>query len=374
MLKLLILSLSLTLTLAWRQVHAQATATVPSSFQATGYNGFISHRHFMKPVGPVRELLRDSLTSDQQRVADQAAQLAQNPSLLSIVLVERGKIIYEHYNEPARADRWFYSWSMSKSLTAYTLGTALCNGRISNLDTPAGQLSPELLGTVHGEATVRDSLMMASGVKDAQQDGEYRSGVWLQIVQQSYSGQEYLRDHSTRGQGFFGAAKSGSTFNYKNIDTTALESVVEARGGFLRQFQENIWSKVGAERGASWVLDKDKRAVAYAGFTAHTRDWARLAMWSIDQIKGDDSCMRDFMQAATRSQISNHTNTGRSFKSYGYQTYIGNFGPRDSYWWVGHGGQRVGIDPKTERIIVVSSWREDYMDQIYNLFGQWQRN
>ena len=364
--------LSISLALAWVPVHAQNT--VPSSFQATGYSGYISHRHFMKPVGPVRELARGNLTQDQQRVADQAAQLAQNNSLLSIVLVERGKIIYEHYNWPSREDRWFYSWSMSKSLTAYTLGTALCTGKIDSLDTPAAQLSPELRGTVHGEARVKDLLMMSSGAREAQPNGEYRDSAWMQITQKVYGGQEYLRDNGARGQGFFGATKSGSTFSYNNTDTLALESVVQARGGFIKQFEENIWSKIGAERGASWVLDRDKRAVAYAGFTANTRDWARLAMWSIDQLKGKDACMRDYMQAATRSQISNHSQTGRSFKSYGYQTFVGNFGPGDSYWWIGHGGQRVGIDPKTERIIVVSSWREDYMDQIYNLFGSWQRN
>ena len=166
----------------------------------------------MKPVGPVRTLRREPLTSDQQDIAARAAQLAQHSNLLSIVLLERGQIIYEHYNAPAREDRWFYSWSMSKSLTAYTLGTAWCKGRIDSLDTKAGRLSPELQGTVHGEATVRDSLMMASGVKDAQPNGEYRDSAWMQIVQQVYGGQEYLRDNSTRGQGFFGATKSGSQY------------------------------------------------------------------------------------------------------------------------------------------------------------------
>jgi len=364
-------TLTLALSLVWGS--AQAQSTVPSLLQATGYNGFISHRHFMKPVGPIRELRRDPLIPDQQRIADQAAQLAQNSSLLSIVLVERGKIIYEHYNEPARADRWFYSWSMSKSLTAYTVGTALCMGKIDSLNTPAGQLSPELSNTVYGEARVKDLLMMASGARDARQDGEYDGSSWRQIVQQSYGVQEYLQANGARGKGFFGDTKSGATFSYKNTDTLALESVVEASGGFLKQFEENVWNKIGAERGASWVLDKNDRAVAYAGFTAHTRDWARLAMWTIDQLKGDDACMRDYMLAATNQQLSNNSQTGRSFKGYGYQTFIGNFGPNSSYWWIGYGGQRVGIDPKTERIIVVSSHREDYMDKIYNLFGQWQR-
>jgi hypothetical protein len=46
--------------------------------------------------------------------------------------------------------------------------------------------------------------------------------------------------------------------------------------------------------------------------------------------------------------------------------------PRPSYWWAGFGGQRVGIDTEKKRVIVVSSWREDYMDQVYSLFERWQ--
>ena len=348
-------------------------ATVSSFSQATGFNNEVSNRHRLKPSDQTRPLTRRALNEDQQQVADRSAQLAQNASLLSILLIERGQIIYEKYNLPAREDRWFMSWSMSKSLTAYTLGTAFCKGKISSLNIAAGDLSPELKGTVYADSLVRDILMMASGAKDAQQNGEHHNQAWSRITQQVYSGQEYLHDFGQRGKGFFGVTKSGTTFSYKNIDTLALESVVESNGGFIKQFEENIWSKIGAERSASWMLDKSNRAVSFAGFTAHTRDWARLAMWSIDQIKGDDLCMRKYMRDATNAQISNYGPIGKSYKKYGYQTWIGNFGPRPSYWWVGYGGQRVGVDPENELVIVVSSWREDYMDQIHDLFGAWQR-
>lgn len=366
-LSLLVLAISLS-TQAWSQ------NTVNWFEQSTGFNGVTNQRYTMKPQGPVRELARGNLTQDQQRVADQAAQLAGHSSLLSIVLVERGKIIYEHYNYPARADRWQMSWSMSKSLAAYTLGTTMCKGQFSNLDQPAAALSPELKGTVYAEATVRDVLKMSSGAPKAVEAGEAVKGGWVRMLNQVYTGQDYVKDYGRRDKGLFGPVKSGESFNYLGIDTLALESVVEAQGGFLRQFEDNIWSKVGAERGASWLLDKNGRAIAQSGFTANTRDWARLAMWSIDQLKGDDACMRDFMRDATRQQLANYGEVGKSYRGYGYQTWIGNFGPRSSYWWVGYGGQRVGVDPEKERIIVVFSHREDYMDQIYTLFGQWQRN
>jgi CubicO group peptidase (beta-lactamase class C family) len=165
-----------TFVLVFFSQFTHAENTVNSFEQSTGFNNLTNRRYTMKPVGPVRELLRDLLTADQQRVADQAAQLAQNSSLLSVVLVERGKIIYEHYNYPARADRWQMSWSISKSLTAYTLGTAMCKGRFTNLDQPAAALSPELKGTVYAEATVRDVLKMSSGAPKAVRAGEAVEG------------------------------------------------------------------------------------------------------------------------------------------------------------------------------------------------------
>jgi len=75
----------------------------------------------------------------------------------------------------------------------------------------------------------------------------------------------------------------------------------------------------------------------------------------------------------TKPQIVNNSKVASNFKSYGYQTWVRSLENRSSYWWVGYGGQRIGIEPETERVIVVSSWREDYMDQIYDLFGAWQR-
>lgn len=358
------------------QGHAQQN-TVTSSFQASGFLTIATHRHWL-PIDreKVRPLSVKPLNEKQQWTADSASRLADNTSLLSIVLIERGQLIYEKYNWPSAEHKHMFSWSMSKSLTAYTVGSALCNGKINSIDRVSKELSPELRGSAQGDASVKHLLMMASGAADGGHgNGEHNNHAWQSIaIGQVKSGHEYVKEHGVQSQGFFGPSQPGKKFIYTNLDTLALESVVEARGGFIREFEQNIWSKVGAERRGSWVLDRDKRALTYSGFSAIPRDWARIAMWSIDQLKGSDACMREYMQAATNPQIANHSEIGKNFKQYGYQTWIGRFGPRPSYWWVGYGGQRVGIDPVTERIIVVSSWREDYMDQIYNLFGAWQRN
>jgi len=98
-------------------------------------------------------------------------------------------------------------------------------------------------------------------------------------------------------------------------------------------------------------------------------------MQAIRMQKASSSCVQDFMRSATTQQIRNRTKrSGKVFDGYGYQTWTNpNFGDRKSYWWVGYGGQRVGVDPAKERIIIVSSWREDYMPEVYDLFTNLQK-
>jgi CubicO group peptidase (beta-lactamase class C family) len=97
-------------------------------------------------------------------------------------------------------------------------------------------------------------------------------------------------------------------------------------------------------------------------------------MYTIKLKKSGTACQQQFMNDATRPQITNNGSVGRLHRAYGYQTWINSNGPRISYWWLGFGGQRVAIDPEKERILVVTSFRESYMDLVGDLFSKWQRN
>jgi CubicO group peptidase (beta-lactamase class C family) len=348
---------------------------VSQAAQASGFLSVAKNRHWT-PIDPsaIRKFNTENLSPSEKRIADRAGELVKNTSLLSLLMIEKGKIVFEHHNKPASEDKHFLSWSMSKTLTAMTVGTAFCSGKIDSLDKAASEYSSELVGTQLGASSIRNLLTMSSGVADSLSNGEFLQNAWPRIaIDQTLTGLDYIHQFGGRGAGFFKDKKPGETFNYSNLDTLALESVVNSRGGFLKEFDENIWMKIGSEKKGSWIIDKNSRAVSYAGFSATTRDWGRLAMWSIDKLKGSDVCMREFMTALTKPQIANNSKVAPNFKSYGYQTWVGNIGGRSRYWWVGYGGQRVGIEPESERIIVVSSWREDYMDQIYELFGTWQK-
>jgi CubicO group peptidase (beta-lactamase class C family) len=168
---------------------------------------------------------------------------------------------------------------------------------------------------------------------------------------------------------------SGQQFRYNSLDTFSLSEIADQNGGFFDNFESTVWQKARTESTGYWLYDNNKQAMSHSGFSATARDWARLAMYTIQQRKENNGCVSDYMKAATSPQIENSTKRiGKAFKSYGYQTWISNWKTKPAYWWIGYGGQRVGVDPATERIIVITSWREDYMGEIYDLFKAWQQN
>ncbi len=324
-------------------------------------------------------------STEDARTIESAQRMFDNNATLGLLLVDRGRIVYENYRAPAAENKPLFSWSMSKSLTAYTLGHMHCDGKVPTLDQPAATVSPALKGTVFGEAPLRHLLTMSSGSKEALHSGDHiaatpgcRPGIncdgWQMMRAQGMSGAAYLHKFPERDKTLLGnAVESGSRFAYSGLDTLALASVADSAGGFLPAFEKYIWSKIGAEAPGYWLLDKDNRAIAQAGFSATGRDWIRLALFTMRQLNSDDPCLRDFMQKATTAQIQNASKrVGNNFQNYGYQTWIFEKNGRRSYWWAGYGGQRVGVDPVSEKIIFVSSYRENYMNEIYRLFEGWQ--
>jgi CubicO group peptidase (beta-lactamase class C family) len=372
------IALLMTLLLMSQQISAASVAEV-SPTRITGGMASEFRNIKLEPKSPLVLLPTKSLNVEDQIVVDRANLLFdQNPSALEMILVDHGQVLLERYRGPADPKRPAFSMSMSKSLTAYTIGNLVCSGKIPDLNAPNATYAPVLLNTVYGEASVKNLLTMSSGVKDAPHSGDpiqrdqCQVGIdcdgWQMQRSQILTGREIIHQFPNRER------PSGSKFSYNGLDTLALSEIAEEQGGFINNFSQFIWDKAGTEAPGYWLVDKENRAIAQAGFSAVIRDWARLAMFSISQLNSANQCISNFMKDATSPQIPNKSRAvGASFGNYGYQTWVADFGPRNSYWWVGYGGQRVGVDPQKEKIIVMISQREDYMTEIYKFFSWWQR-
>lgn len=350
--------------------------TVEPRLIAGGYttlNGV--NRTIFSPAAVPKEIPQaKNLTDSQKRIIEKAKSVSESKANLSLILVQNGEIIFEHYRYPSSDHTPMMSWSMSKSLTAILIGIQHCKGNIPDLDAPVSKYVPSLSHTGYGSATVRDVLKMASGTqRPTSNAGENRFSAWREIfIDKKISLESYLREYGSRQGSLFDIIKSGSTYSYKNSDTTALEMIISATSsrGFVKEFETEIWNKLGSERFGFWLEDKDRKPVAYAGFNATGRDWIRLAMFSKSLLNSDNRCIQEYMQKATTHQI----NTDRpAFTQYGYQTWVANWVGGSSYWWRGYAGQRIAVDPKKDLIMYVGSSNDDYQSQLYNLFRDWQR-
>jgi len=293
-----------------------------------------------------------------------ANQVAKNPSNMALLVIKNGKVLHESYNHPkAHSESLFFSMSISKSLTAYSLANLICSGKV-DIHKPVGYYTSELRNTTWDSASLRDVLRMSSGAKIPKYSGQLEKNQFRNTTKHILSMNEIMHRNGER------TIEPGIKFNYMSADTSAIERVIAAvsneKNG-LKEFKTQVWDQVGAESDAKWNIDKAGALNAYAGFSATLRDWGRLGLWSLAK-NSEDSCEGRFHKEANTQQIINHKERqGKAFKGYGYQVWIRN---DHEYWWVGHGGQRVGINTEKNAVIVAFSYVEDYMTDLYKLMDE----
>ncbi|MEN9316314.1 MAG: hypothetical protein RIS35_2707 [Pseudomonadota bacterium] len=351
---------------------AQPVPPLPAPEAVTGV--WRSERHVRAEIpGSERPAVLERAAASPALARDAQALLGR-PGTLALLLIDRGRVVFEGYDKGTTERDRLMSFSIAKTMTAVAVGEALCAGAVRSLDDRADAYADVVSGTARGEASVRDLLRMASGARggDPALHGQPRPGATSAVMlgREAIAGQ--LREHGRRAVTLFGEVRPGARFAYSNLDTEALARVVEAAVGesFPEWFGRAVMVPAEPEASSYWLLDREGHAVAHAGFMATLRDWGRLAMRVLALHGGDagDDCMRDFLAEAGRRQIT--TGSGAGFAGYGYQIWTD--GPRlpgKSFWMLGFGGQRIGIDPVTRKILVSFAWRPE--DEVFQLFRNW---
>lgn len=308
-----------------------------------------------------------------------------NPAI-AMILIDKGEIIHERYRAEVTDKTPLLSYSMSKSLASMVVGKAYCAGDIKNLDAKMKEANPVLDGTVYGEASIKQILMMASGgIRGSVFSGgsPYKAGLGNPYDQHTYwSTLNQLRKFKDSQQKADGTVvKAGEEFSYKNLDTMSLAFLFPTSGErtFTNIFEKDIWQAAGAENKGYWVHDKDGYIHTMNGFHGTPRDWARVSLKILETVSSNtDDCFTNYMKAATKTQIKNTGYTmpadnwiGKGFGGYGYQFWTDNETDRDSFYLMGALGQRIAINTKKQRIMIVFSYQESYMGELYKLFAGW---
>jgi len=265
-----------------------------------------------------------------------------------VVVVKNGKVVLERYGLGRKPeDRWT-SFSVAKSVTSTLVGAAIQDGKIKGLGAPVTDYIPELKGSAYDGVTVRQLLMMSSGVKWNEDYVDPKSDVAQSTTLPLEPGKNPLVTYMSK---LPQAHEPGTQFNYSTGETDLVGILVSnAVGKPLSQYaSEKIWKPYGMERDAVWMVDPAGHERGGCCLSVTLKDYARIGQFILDGGKagGKQILPPGWVDEATTPQIKNGTRE----RGYGY------------FWWMpdngafearGIFGQSITVF-RDDRIIIVTN-------------------
>jgi CubicO group peptidase (beta-lactamase class C family) len=297
--------------------------------------------------------LTDVRFSDQGKQYDLAAYLELN-RIAGILVLQNGRVKLERYRfGNTDRTRWM-SMSIAKSITSTLVGAALKQGYIGSLSDPVTRYVPSLAGTAYDGASVRDLLMMASGVRwnetYSDPSSDRRRLLEAQISQVPGSAMAVMKSLPR-------AAPPGTKQNYNTGEIQVVAELLRAAVGrpLAMYLSERIWSKVGMEADANWWLDSPGGTeIGGSGFSATLRDYGRFGLFVLGGgiAAGDSMLPAGWVREATTPKV---LRDGTPVE-YGYLWWTGATAAsrRDgAFMATGIHGQYVYVNPVANVVIVV---------------------
>ena len=276
--------------------------------------------------------------------------------IAGILVLHEGRIKLERYRfGNTERTRWM-SMSIAKSITSTLIGAALKQGRIASLTDPVTKYVPALAGSAYDGASVRDVLMMSSGVRWTETytdpTSDRRRLLEAQISQEPGSALAVMKSLPR-------AAEPGTVNNYNTGETLiAAEIVRGAVGQTLSSYlAERIWQRFGMEADANWWLDSpDGLEIGGSGFSATLRDYGRVGLVILKRGRagGEAILPADWVREATTPKMLR----GGTPLDYGYLWWPGPTpaSRRDgAFDAAGIHGQYLYVNPAARVVIVVWS-------------------
>jgi len=241
------------------------------------------------------------------------------------------------------------SMSIAKSISSTLVGAALGQGKIRSLSDSVTRYVPALRGSAYDGVTIRDLLMMTSGVRwnETYSDptSDRRRLLDAQISQVPGSALALMKALPR-------AAEPGTRNNYNTGETQVVAEVLRAAIGqpLATYLEERIWSRFGMEADAKWWLDSpDGTEIGGSGFSATLRDFGRFGLFVLGGgVAGGDSILPTgwIEEATTPKQLRDGTHL-----DYGYLWWPGRDG---AFMAMGIHGQYLYVNPRAH--VVIAAW------------------
>jgi CubicO group peptidase (beta-lactamase class C family) len=199
----------------------------------------------------------------------------------AFLVVRDGKITYEKYLNGKSAETILPSYSVAKTMTSLVIGQLIDEKKIKESDTFVSILPEFKAGTSFDKVTIKDLLDMNSGIGVSDNYPSGPSG-WGVAIAQMYASTDinwFLKNNRKMRE------EPGTFPEYRSVNTQMLGLIVQKiTGGSLTDaYTERIWKNIGAERSATWNVDKvGGHEKAFCCFNATARDYAKVGQALMD--------------------------------------------------------------------------------------------
>ncbi len=279
-----------------------------------------------------------------------------------IIVLHKGKIVFERYYGFLEPDGTHAVMSVSKTLTG-TLGAVLVAEGVLDETKTASYYVPELSGSAFGNATIRELLDMTTALDYDEDYNNPNSRIW----EFSQAGTPYPKPENYTGaksyREFLQTVKQkgvhGKKFAYRTINTDALAWVITrvCDKPLAVLISERFWKPMGAHVEAYYQLDATGTEFAGGGFDASLRDLAAFG----EMIRNDGFFNgKQIIPKGLMKDIIENSNANK-FDKASYPLLKG--WAYRNMWWVtkntdkafcarGVHGQVIFINPVAEMVIV----------------------
>lgn len=278
-----------------------------------------------------------------------------------IIILHRGKLVYERYFGVLKPEGQHAAMSITKTFTG-TLAALLVAEEKLDPERLVADYVPELAASGFGDASVRQLMDMTTGIHFSEDYADPKAEVWAHAAAGNplpkpadYQGPrtyyEFLQTVKPQG-------RHGEAFHYRTANSDALGWVIARVSGqnVAQLLSERIWSRLGAEQDAYMSVDSIGTPFAGGGLNASLRDLVRFGEMMRNEGRYNGT---QILPPEVVADIRGGANRD-DFAKAGYRLL-----PGWSYrnmWWVSHNehgafmargvhGQALYVDPLAEMVI-----------------------
>ena len=263
----------------------------------------------------------------------------------SLLVVRRGKLVFERYSAGVTRDHNHAIYSVTKSVSSTLVGILVEQGRLAGAEVPIIDVLPAVKGVSEERREARramrveDVLRMASGlewVEDPVNTPLYRAPDRLAVA---------LR--------LAPAHPPGKVFNYSNADAEMIGATIHHLSGSdgLRFAREYLFEPLGMKNYDWWYPDRKGRYPGGWAMRLRAMDMAKLGLLWLEggQWNGRRILGEAWIRKATRAGAVPY---------YGYFWWLNTLGlepPLRAYSANGWKGQYVIVVPDLELVVTMTS-------------------